>query len=101
MRETPGDGRKRRRVGLGELEANHHLSGPCCHRASGLGAWPDAPAAGDCLEVVLVVGEAFQAGPEMAFALVGEPGQPRRPKRRASPGPAGRAAVVPGWMVTG
>jgi hypothetical protein len=51
--------------------------------------------------VVLVVGEAFQAGPEMAFALVGEPGQPRRPKRRASPGPAGRAAVVPGWMVTG
>jgi hypothetical protein len=52
-------------------------------------------------EAVLVVGEAFQVGPELSFALVGELGQRRRPKRRPSSGLADRAVVVPGWMATG
>ncbi len=101
MCETPADGRKRRRVVLGELEANRHLPAPGRRWASGLGVSPDAPTARDLLEAVLVVGEALQAGPEMAFVVVGEPGQPRQPKRRASPGPADSAAVVPGWMASG
>src|SRR5579875_2577667 len=72
VRKAPGDGGERRWVWLRELEVSHHLAGPRRQRAPGVGTWPDAPAASNWLEEVLVVGEALQVGPEMSLVVVGE-----------------------------